>query len=113
LAVDLTQQADTEAFLIWRAKVARFKKLRKTLKRRIDIPMPFLKGKLGNWLKKDTSFTPKYFRDSFRELQKVTWPNRKETWRLFVAVTVFVFVLAAIIALADTFFEFVIERTII
>jgi len=93
--------------------LAWFKTLKKKLTRRVDIPMPFLKGRIGNWLKKDGRLMPKYFRDSYRELQKVVWPGRKETWKLFIAVTIFSLVLAAIIAGADIFFEEIIERLIL
>jgi len=45
--------------------------------------------------------TPKYFADSFQELKLVTWPGRKETWKLVFAVFVFALTLGVFIALLD------------
>lgn len=42
-----------------------------------------------------------YFRSSWRELRQVTWPNRKETAKLTIAVFMFAIVFGAIIALVD------------
>ena len=44
-----------------------------------------LKRVLG-WL------APRYFINSWREVRQVTWPGRKETWRLTLAVFIFAFV---------------------
>ena len=43
----------------------------------------------------------KYFRDSWRELRQVTWPNRKETWQLTFAVFVFALLFGLMIAVVD------------
>ncbi len=51
-----------------------------------------------------------YLRASYRELKKVTWPNRKEAWRLTFAVLIFSAVFALIIALADYAFKNLVER---
>src|SRR3989344_4326715 len=51
--------------------------------------------KILRWL------TPRYFVNSWRELKKVTWPNRKETWRLTAAVFIFAIVFGALIAVVD------------
>ena len=90
-----------------------FDNFKKLLSKRVDIPMPFLKGKFGDWLKREVNLMPKYFRDSYRELQKVTWPSRKETWKLFLAVVVFAAALASLILVADLLFEKIIERLIL
>lgn len=42
-----------------------------------------------------------YFISSFKELKQVTWPNRKETTKLTVAVFMFAIVFGALIALTD------------
>lgn len=56
------------------------------------------KGKLG----KVTRFiVPKYFRNSWRELKQVTWPNRKQTVKLTFAVIAFATVFGLVIALID------------
>ncbi len=50
---------------------------------------------------KSRRFLPKYFYDSYQELKKVTWPGRKETWKLVFAVFVFSLILGGFIALLD------------
>lgn len=44
---------------------------------------------------------PPFFRGAWKELRQVTWPTRKETWRLTVAVFVFALVFGALIAVTD------------
>ena len=44
---------------------------------------------------------PPFFRGAFQELRQVTWPGRKETWRLTGAVFVFALVFGALIAITD------------
>jgi preprotein translocase subunit SecE len=44
---------------------------------------------------------PRYFIDSFREMRKVVWPNRRETWRLTLAVFIFAVVFGAMVAGVD------------
>lgn len=45
--------------------------------------------------------TPKYFRNSWRELKLVTWPSWKQSRQLTYAVLVFAIVFGASIALVD------------
>lgn len=52
-------------------------------------------GKLLNKL------APRYFVNAWRELRQVTWPNRRETWRLTLAVFVFSVVFGALVAGVD------------
>lgn len=42
-----------------------------------------------------------YFRSSWQELRQVTWPNRRETFKLTVAVFIFAIVFGLAIALVD------------
>jgi preprotein translocase SecE subunit len=44
---------------------------------------------------------PKYFVNSWHEVRQVTWPNRRETWRLTGAVFVFAIIFGALVALVD------------
>ncbi|HEY1644777.1 MAG TPA: preprotein translocase subunit SecE [Candidatus Saccharimonadales bacterium] len=44
---------------------------------------------------------PKYFRTSYEELKKVTWPSFKQSRKLTYAVLVFAIVFGATIALVD------------
>jgi preprotein translocase SecE subunit len=44
---------------------------------------------------------PAYFRNSWQELRKVTWPNWKQSRQLTTAVLIFAIIFGAIIALVD------------
>lgn len=44
---------------------------------------------------------PRYFTNSWSELKKVTWPGRKETWRLTAAVFGFAITFGALIYFVD------------
>lgn len=50
---------------------------------------------------KRRQFIPKYFRNSYSELKLVTWPHRKETWNLSVAVFIFAIVFGLLITIVD------------
>ncbi|MCA9324043.1 preprotein translocase subunit SecE [Candidatus Saccharibacteria bacterium] len=45
--------------------------------------------------------TPSYFVSATNELRQVTWPGRKETWKLVFAVFVFAIVIGLFIAVLD------------
>ncbi|MCA9328871.1 preprotein translocase subunit SecE [Candidatus Saccharibacteria bacterium] len=45
--------------------------------------------------------TPGYFVSATNELRQVTWPARKETWKLVFAVFVFAIVIGLFIAVLD------------
>jgi preprotein translocase SecE subunit len=60
----------------------------------IGRPLRPLKRPLG-WL------VPRYFVNSWRELRQVHWPNRRETWRLTLAVFIFAVVFGALVAGVD------------
>lgn len=55
----------------------------------------------------------RYFRDSWRELKQVSWPNRRATWALTLAVILFSLFFAAIIMLFDWIFNYVIQEVIL
>ncbi len=44
---------------------------------------------------------PPYFRNSWKELRQVTWPNRKQTRQLTIAVIIFAVLFGIIVALTD------------
>lgn len=44
---------------------------------------------------------PRYLINSWRELRQVHWPNRRETWRLTLAVFVFAIIFGALVAGVD------------
>lgn len=53
-------------------------------------------------------FWPKYFRNSWAEIKLVTWPGRRETWKLTLAVIVF----AVVFGLAAAGTDFVLDKVI-
>ena len=57
-------------------------------------------GRLVRWL------IPKYFREAWHELRKVTWPGRKETAKLTFAV----FMFAAFFMLFITTVDFILDK---
>ncbi len=68
-------------------------------KKEYYIPMP--DNKAGKFLNKKRSFIPKYFKESWRELKMVQWPNRKETTKSTIAVIVFAVVFGLLITVVD------------
>ncbi len=46
-------------------------------------------------------FVPNYIRNSWKEIKLVTWPSRKETYRLTVAVIGFAIIIGAVVASLD------------
>ncbi len=56
---------------------------------------------------------PRYFRNSFKELRQVTWPGRKETWKLTFAVLVFAVVFSLFIGVVDFGLDKVIRRIVL
>lgn len=79
-------------------------KAKRLLAKRIDLPV---KGRLGKeattpqWLKAFGG----YFVGAWQELRAVSWPTRRATWSLTLAVILFVFILAAFIFGIDAGFE--------
>lgn len=64
--------------------------------------------KILGWL------VPRYFINAWREVKQVTWPTRRETWRLTFAVFLFALIFGSLIAgvdkLLDEFFKKVILK---
>lgn len=84
------------------------------LKREYHLPLP--DNKVGEVLAKPVK-GPKpwqrlvaYIRESRNELKKVTWPSRRESIRLTIAVFVFTALFAAYTSVVDLGFEQVVER---
>lgn len=68
-------------------------------KKEVYLPLP--DNKVGRFLNKRRSFVPSYFRESWKELKQVTWPNRKQTIQLTIAVFVFAIIFALFVAMVD------------
>lgn len=82
------------------------------LKKRVNVSG---KGKLNSsvrvprWLRA----TGGYFVNSWRELRQVTWPTRKATWGMTLAVLIFTLLMAVVILLLDIGFEQLFKRIIL
>lgn len=57
--------------------------------------------------------TPSYFVNSWREVRQVTWPNRRETWRLTLAVFIFAVVFGALVAGVDKGLDLLFKKVIL
>jgi preprotein translocase SecE subunit len=57
--------------------------------------------------------TPNYFINSWRELRQVTWPSRKETWRLTLAVFIFAVVFGALVSGVDKVLDLLFKKVIL
>jgi len=66
-------------------------------------------AKPGRWsiFKRLRPRVPRYFREAFSELKKVTWPGRREAWKMTLAVFIFSFVFALVVVAADFGLEIV------
>lgn len=54
-----------------------------------------------------------YFRDSWRELKQVQWPNRAATWKLTLAIMIFCVVIGVFVTLCDFVSQWLIEEVIL
>lgn len=94
------------------AKVAQpLKKAHKFGQKEYHLPLP--DNKLGRLLSKRGRLVPKFFKEAWAEIKLVTWPNRRETYRLTVAVFVFALVFGVLVALLDVGLDKVFKEVII
>lgn len=57
-------------------------------------------------------FWPKYFRNSWIELRQVTWPTRRDTWKLTFAVLIFAVAFGLMAAGVDVVLDRIIRRIV-
>ncbi len=97
------------------AKKSSIKKvIGKHLKKEVALPIKMPDNKFGSILSnKRGIFFGKYLHESWVEIKKVTWPNRKETVRLMFAVIIFTAIFTLIISIADVGIGVVVERILI
>lgn len=63
--------------------------------------LPLPKNRIGAFLNKRRSFTPKFFKEAWAEVRQVTWPSRKETWKLTLAVFIFAIIFGLVVWVID------------
>lgn len=56
---------------------------------------------------------PTYFVNSWREVRQVTWPTRRETWRLTLAVFIFSIIFGLAAYGVDSLLDFIFKRTVL
>jgi preprotein translocase SecE subunit len=56
---------------------------------------------------------PSYIVHSWRELRLVHWPNRRETWRLTLAVFIFAIVFGALVAGVDKALDEIFKKVVL
>lgn len=64
-------------------------------------PIKMPDNKVGRFLGKKRSFIPSYFKGAWDEVKLVTWPNRRETVRLTIAVFIFSLIFGLFVAILD------------
>lgn len=97
------------------------KKVSKVLKKEVHLPIKLPDNKVGKHLGKARRLPlpwplrpiGRYLNDSRKELKKVTWPSRKEAWKLTFAVVMFTMVLMIIIVIADFGLSRLVERILL
>ena len=66
------------------------KAVKETLRKEVHLPINLPDNKVGSALGKQRRLPfAKYVSESWTELRKVTWPSRRETIRLTLAVIIF------------------------
>lgn len=56
---------------------------------------------------------PRYFKNAWQELKQVTWPTRRETWRLTLAVFIFAIIFGLLIAGVDWILDQIFKKVIL
>jgi preprotein translocase subunit SecE len=77
----------------------RVKKLLDKRKKEYHLPLP--DNKTGRVLSKRVRIVPGFLRNAWAEIRQVSWPGRKETARLTVAVFIFSIIFGSFVAALD------------
>ncbi len=80
---------------------------------RMEYYLPLPDNKFGRFLNKRRHIIPRYFVESYRELRFVTWPNRKQTTQLTIAVFVFAIIFGVLVAVTDYGLDKIFKRILI
>jgi preprotein translocase SecE subunit len=105
-------EKDQKAGKIRRASSKLSGSLRKT--RITRNPLVKLIARVGRAIKKALRWiTPNYFINSWREVRQVTWPSRRETWRLTVAVFIFAVIFGALVAGVDKVLDVIFKKIVL
>jgi len=75
--------------------------------------LPLPDNKFWRFMNKRRHFFPRYFIQSFQELKKVTWPDRKQTTQLTIAVFVFALSFGVLVAITDYGLDRIFKRILL
>ena len=75
--------------------------------------IPQAESGIFGFFTKSRSLFPRYVINSWKELRKVSWPNRVTTWKLVLAVFLFATVFGVTIALVDYGLEKVFKQILL
>lgn len=64
-------------------------------------PIKLPDNKVGKFMTTNRKVTPKFFREAWAEVKQVTWPNRKETAKMTLAVFTFAIIFSLLIGVVD------------
>ena len=64
-------------------------------------PIKLPDNKIGRFMTANRKATPKFFREAWAELRQVSWPTRKETAKLTLAVFAFAIIFGLTIGVVD------------
>ncbi len=88
------------------SKVSRLRGPLKTQPKFLVLPLKWLVKLLG-WL------VPRYLINAWRELKQVTWPSRRESWRLTGAVFIFAIIFGVLATIVDRSLDDIFKKTIL
>ena len=88
-----------------------FKAAHRVGRKEFYLPMP--DTRLGRFLNKRRSLTPRFLKDAWNELRQVTWPSNKETLKLTFAVMMFALVFGGLIWVTDYGLENLFRKVLI
>jgi preprotein translocase SecE subunit len=88
-----------------------FKAVRRVGGKTYFLPLP--DNRLGRFMNKRRYFIPRYFKESWQELKQVTWPDRKETTKLTLAVFTFALIFGILVAVTDYGLDQLFKRTVL
>ncbi|MGZ6005019.1 MAG: preprotein translocase subunit SecE [Candidatus Saccharimonadales bacterium] len=80
-------------------------------KKEYYLPLP--DNRFWRFMNKRRHIVPRYFAQSFQELRKVTWPDRKQTTQLTIAVFVFAISFGIVVAITDYGLDRIFKRLLI
>jgi preprotein translocase SecE subunit len=82
--------------------------------RKVRLPNNRVLRGVGRTLARILGFlVPRYFINSWREVRQVTWPGRRETWRLTSAVFIFAIIFGALVAGVDKVLDIIFKHLVL